>query len=89
MYIYSGTNILIMAEPMIIIHEYNTYKHEYTIITNDKMKALRTFINELYTELRKEELQDVSSFYLSQLRDMDNKEKNICKQNQTGKTTIV
>ena len=60
MYIYSGTNILIMAtkqelrqEPMTIIHEYNTYKHEYTINTNDKMKALRTFINELYRELRK------------------------------------
>jgi len=79
MYIYSGTNILIMAEPMIIIHEYKDehkdYNKVYTIDTNDKRKALRTFINELYTELRKEELQDVSSFYLSQLRDMDNKEK--------------
>ena len=60
MYIYSGTNILIMAtkqelrqEPMTIIHEYKDYKREYTINTNDKMKALYTFINELYTELRK------------------------------------
>ena len=78
-YIYSGKNILIMAEPMTIILEYNKYQHVYTINTNDntndKREALRAFINELDRELHKEELQDVSSFYLSQLRDMDNKEK--------------
>tara|TARA_B110000858_G_scaffold192907_1_gene244456 strand:+ start:510 stop:1229 length:720 start_codon:yes stop_codon:yes gene_type:complete len=56
MYIYSGTNILIMAEPMIIIHEYEDYNKVYTIDTNDKRKALRAFINALYREMCIEEL---------------------------------
>jgi hypothetical protein len=54
-----------MAEPMTIIHEYNTYKRVYTINTNDKREALRAFFLALYRKLRK--VQDIPDrlLYLS------------------------
>jgi len=60
-------------EPMTIIHEYEDYKREYTINTNDKRKALRYFVQELYTELRKEELRIPNRLlYLKAAWDMRN-----------------
>jgi hypothetical protein len=61
---------------MEIIHEYKdyNYKHNYTIDTCiDKREALHYFVQELRTELLK--VRDISLFYLTQLSNMDNKEK--------------
>ena len=79
-YIYSGTNILIMAtkqelrqEPMTIIHEYEDYKRVYTIDTSiGKREALRAFFLALYTELLK--VRDIPNrlLYLSAAWDMMN-----------------
>ena len=74
MYIYSGTNILIMAtKPMTIIHEYEDYKYVYTIDTSiGKREALRAFFLALYTELLK--VRDIPNrlLYLSAAWDMMN-----------------